>query len=381
MRTFPPLMIAGLLLLAGCAGSQPATMPDAGGQTAATHATAYYVYVTAESEDEVALVRFDGQQAEVAKTIPVGVWPTEIEGPHGIAVSPDGEYWYVSLAHGNPYGKIYKYKTGTDELVGDVEVGLFPATMHISPLTGLLYVVNFNLHGDMVPSTLSVVEPESMVEIAQIPHGTMPHGSRMSPDGKYHYGVSMMSDELLEVDALSLEVTRRLQLGEGHSMAHHGTMPMDMSQPMDMSKKRPKPTWVQPHPTKPVAYVAYNGSNEIAEVDLEKWEVTRRFQTDKGPYNLDITADGKLLVVSYKGAGRTGIWDLEKGEELANLPNTRKVTHGVALSPDNRYAFVSAEGIGGEAGVVDVFDLQTLRYIDTAELGKQAGGIYFWKQE
>ena len=57
------------------------------------YAKDYYVYVCAESEDEVALIRFDGKKAYVEKTIPVGVWPLEIEGPHGITVAPDGEHW------------------------------------------------------------------------------------------------------------------------------------------------------------------------------------------------------------------------------------------------------------------------------------------------
>ena len=78
----------------------------------------YYIYVTAESEDEVSVVKFDGKKAETIKNIPVGVWPAEIEGPHGITVDPEGEYWYLSLAHGNPYGMLYKFKTGTDEVVG-----------------------------------------------------------------------------------------------------------------------------------------------------------------------------------------------------------------------------------------------------------------------
>ena len=116
-------------------------------------------------------------------------------------------------------------------------------------------------------------------------------------------------------------------------------------------------------------------------MDLNEWKVTRRFQTDKGPYNLEVTQDGKLLVVSYKSVGATGIWDLESGKELAKLPNSRKVTHGVTISPDSRYAFVSAEGIGAEAGVVDIFDLKTLKHVGTAEIGKQAGGIIFWKME
>ena len=46
-------------------------------------------YYAAESEDEVVLTRFDGKKAYVEKRIQVGVWP-EIEGPHGITISPEG---------------------------------------------------------------------------------------------------------------------------------------------------------------------------------------------------------------------------------------------------------------------------------------------------
>jgi len=51
------------------------------------------------------------------------------------------------------------------------------------------------------------------------------------------------------------------------------------------------------------------------------------------------------------------------------------------FSPDSRYAFVSVEGIRGEPGSVDVFDLENLKLVDHAEVGKQAGGIAFWKME
>ena len=152
----------------------------------------YYIYCTAESEDEVALIRFDGKVAHVEKRIPVGVWPVEIEGPHGITVSPDGNYWYLSMAHGLPYGHLYKYKTGTDEMVDRVELGLFPATMGISNATGLLYIVNFNLHGGhSEASDVSIVDPEEMIEIDRVETGIMPHGSRLLNNGLMHYSVAM----------------------------------------------------------------------------------------------------------------------------------------------------------------------------------------------
>ena len=131
----------------------------------ATKAQDYYLYVAAESEDEVHVVQFNAEsgEANITKTIPVGRFPTEIDGPHGITVSPDGKYWFVSIAHGNPYGMLAKYKTGTDELVGTTELGMFPATMEISERTGLLYVVNFDLHGPMLPSSQMVIDPNDML--------------------------------------------------------------------------------------------------------------------------------------------------------------------------------------------------------------------------
>lgn len=358
----------------------------------------YYVYVAAESEDEVALIKFDGEKAETIKRIPVGVWPAEIEGPHGMTVAPDGKHWYLSMAHGNPFGYLYKFETGSDEKVGETTLGLFPASMQISPANGLLFVVNFNLHGDMVPSTISVVDPETMSELKQVTVGTMPHGSRITPDGMHQYSVGMMSGELFEINTMTLEVSRILKLDtneaidpemedahaihEGHIMSDNNTMAtMSDMAAMEHQHSPTKPTWVMPHPTKPLAYVAGNGSDEILEVDLDAWKIVDRFKGGKGPYNLDITPDGSKLVVSYKSDGSTGVWDLRKKKEIARIENLRKVTHGVAMSPDSRYAFVSVEGIGGEPGTMEVIDLKKGRRVAYAELGKQAGGIAFWKME
>ncbi len=361
----------------------------------------YFFYATAESEDEVALIKFDGKEAKVEQTIPVGVWPAEIEGPHGITVDPDGKHWYLSMAHGNPYGTLYKFSTESNKVVGQTTLGLFPATMQISKATGLLYCVNFNLHGDMVPSTVSVVDPVTMTEIKQITTGAMPHGSRISPDGLKHYSVAMMSGELFEIDAISLQVSRKLDLdkaekafakgdkGMDHSKMDHSKMDhskMDHSK-MDHSKmdhkgmkhSTVKPTWVIPHPNGKKVYVAGNGNNQILEVDVNDWKVTHKFPGDKGPYNVEISPDGNKMVVTYKTAGKTGIWDLNHKKELAKIKNSRRVSHGVAISPDSKYAFISVEGVGGEPGSIDVINLKNQTLVTTAEIGKQAGGIYFWK--
>ncbi len=334
----------------------------------------YYVYVAAESDDMVHLVKFGPDGGEVVKTVVVGAFATETEGPHGVRVSPDGRYWYVSIAHGLPFGSVFKYETGDDVSVNDVQAGLYPATMDISATTGLMFVANFNLHGDMEPSTVSVIDTVSMMEVAQIEQGIMPHGSRTSRDGKFHYSVGMMDDSLYEIDVMNLAVGRTLHLtgkdeppkenhAEGHTM---GVV---------------KPTWAQPHPAKPFIYVALQGADQIAEVSLDDWKITRRFHTQKGPYNLAVTPNGRLIIATCKLNNSTAIWDLDSGKELASVPASRRITHGVTVSPDNRFAFVTVEGVGDDPGTVDVIDLRTFETRASIDVGKQASGIDFWKME
>jgi len=146
-----------------------------------------------------------------------------------------------------------------------------------------------------------------------------------------------------------------------------------------MKHSKVKPTWVIPHPVNDIVYVAGNGSNELLEIDTKKWEITHRMKTGKGPYNVEISPDGNKLVCTYKSEGSTAIWDLKTRKEIAKIQNTRKVSHGVAISTDSKYAFISVEGIGGDPGTVDIIDLETLKKVASTELGKQAGGIAFWK--
>jgi DNA-binding beta-propeller fold protein YncE len=142
-----------------------------------------------------------------------------------------------------------------------------------------------------------------------------------------------------------------------------------------------KPTWVIPHPDGKRLFVAGNGINRVYEIDLKSWSIVRSFPTGKGPYNIEISPDGKYLVATYKSEGYTGVWDLDKGEEVTKIKNTREVTHGVAISDDSKIAFVTVEGRKGEPGAVDIIDLESMKKVAAVDVGKQAGGVVFLKQE
>jgi len=353
-------------------------------------AQSYRAYVAAESEDEVAVLEFTPEGGlSVEKVIRVGRWPAEIEGPHGMFFDPSGEYWYLTLGHGFPNGYLLKYETGPDTVVAATELGFFPATVSLTPDGVLAFAVNSNFYGDHVPSTVSVVDTEEMYEIEQVTTCTMPHGSRMSPDGMHNYSACMMDDQLVEMSTFSLEVTRRLNLvtGEpaGEPVAHGAGMGAggmaggttgDMAGTMGGSGMAAcSPTWTTLSGDGRFVYVACNRGNEIVQVDIESWSVARRIPADGAPYNLALTHDGSRLLATLKGSGHLAVWDLDTGEQLARIESTQEVTHGVVVTSDNRFAFVTVEGIGGQPGIVEVIDLATYERVGMAETGKQAGGI------
>ena len=353
-------------------------------------AQSYRAYVAAESEDEVAVLEFTPEGGlSVEKVIRVGRWPAEIEGPHGMFFDPSGEYWYLTLGHGFPNGYLLKYETGPDTVVAATELGFFPATVSLTPDGVLAFAVNSNFYGDHVPSTVSVVDTEDMYEIEQVTTCTMPHGSRMSPDGMHNYSACMMDDQLVEMSTFSLEVTRRLNLVTGEPVADpvaHGAgmsggamagrTTGDMAGAMGGSGMAAcSPTWTTLSGDGRFVYVACNRGNEIVQVDIESWTVARRIPAEGAPYNLALTHDGSRLLATLKGSGHLAVWDLDSGEQLAKIESTQEVTHGVAVTSDNRFAFVTVEGIGGQPGIVEVIDLATYERVGMAETGKQAGGI------
>ena len=58
----------------------------------------YLVYVVCESADKLVLLRFGPHGFQIEHETHIGLMPVEINGPHGIAVSPDKQFVYVSVA-------------------------------------------------------------------------------------------------------------------------------------------------------------------------------------------------------------------------------------------------------------------------------------------
>jgi DNA-binding beta-propeller fold protein YncE len=386
-------------------------IPAAQGRAPEKPAANYWVYVGAESADKMHRLRFGPNGFVIEREWEIGELPAEMEGPHGVQITADGKHMLVTTGHGFPDGKMWMYQLGPDTLVAPgVLLGNFPASLDVTPDGRYALNSNFNLHGDMVPSSISMVYTPTMTEVARIVTCTMPHGSRITPDGRFHYSGCMMDDQLVEIDIERKAVSRRFSVARDKE----GPLPIDgppsamLRMWIEGAKKVSKgetsdpaqvgyiamgemkhamvpqscsPTWAQPSADGSTVFVACNKSDEVVEVDRKAWTLKRKIRTGRGPYNLNVTPDGRLLLATLKPAAALEVYDLSTGAIVATMKNSTTLANGVAVSSDSRYAFVASEGVGAAPGKVDVFDLRAFVKVGTVDVGQQAGGIAFWKME
>jgi WD40 repeat protein len=205
----------------------------------------------------------------------------------------------------------------------------------------------------------------------------------------------MMDDMLVEIDTATLKVSRHFLLTKGKEMGMSGP-PNSMGTPSTAPASSPhqhntgghgmeppkpgdvscRPTWAQPSFDEKSVFVACNNSSEIVDVDATTWKVNRRIAAGDGVYNLAVTKNGKLIATNKRDQS-VSIYEIASGKELARLKTKRKVVHGVVVSPDDRYAFVTVEGIGAEPGTVEIIDLESLKTVTTVDVAQEAAGIDF----
>jgi YVTN family beta-propeller protein len=246
------LLGAGALML----GFQPAV---------AQSATDYRLAVVSESGDVATWLRPTVAGLAVDRVVPLGVMPSDIDGPHNITVAPDGKSYYVTVAHGTPFGSLWKLDVATDSVVGRTQVELFPTTVSLTPDGQYAFVANSDFHGDH-PRTnvISVVHTPTMTKITDVPACDMPHGVKVNYAGTRVYVSCMHSNEILQMDVATLGISRRAGTGEGHASC--------------------SPTFISVSPDDRRLYVACNASNVVQVWDAKTLQRTREIPVGKGAY-------------------------------------------------------------------------------------------------
>jgi YVTN family beta-propeller protein len=339
----------------------------------------YRVAVVSESGDIATWLRPTHRSLVPERVVPIGIMPSDIDGPHNITVAPDGKSYYITVAHGTPFGSLWKLDTASDSLLGRAQVELFPTTISLTPDGQFAFVANSDFHGDHPRMNyVSVIHTPTMTKITDIPACDMPHGVKVNRAGTRVYISCMHSDEILQLDVATFEISRRVRTGEGgHAMtmkaaaSHHGpAAPASAAGTAGCS-----PTFVSVSPDDRRLYVACNSRNTLQVWNANTFKQIKEIPVGKGAYNVEPSPDGKLVIVTNKKDQSVSLIDAASLAETARIRTSKKIVHGVAFSPDSRLAYITCESIGIDPGAVDVIDLATRKLIATVAVSGQPTGI------
>ncbi len=346
---------------------------------ASTPPPSYRILVASESGDIVTQLVWDGTALSVAKVVPVGIMPADIDGPHNVTVAPDGSAWYVTIAHGTPYGSLWKMSAGTDSLLGRAQVEMFPTTISVTPDGGLAFVANSDFHGDHPRvNVVSIIQTATMTPLTNLRACDMPHGVKVNHAGSFVYVSCMNSDEILEIDRQSLRITRRHKTGAGMAMGGGGPMSMHTAGPTTATAGAAhdcSPTFVSVSPDDRRLYVACNHGNTLQVLDAASLQLVKEIPVGAGAYNVEPSADDRWVIVTNKKAQSISLVDAQNLTEVAKIPTSKSLPHGIAYAPDGRWAFISQESVGADPGAVDVIDLTTRARVATIAVPRQPTGI------
>ena len=342
-----------IALAAACAGSRQGPGADA-----APDPAAHVLFVGLESEDAVAVV--DPVAGTVIKKVPVGISAEEIEGVHALLVAPHGLSYYVSMAHGWPYGSVWKLATRRDSLIARPDVGFFPATLAQTPDGTWLFVANYNLHGDPQTDTVSIIHTPTMTQVKQIEVCVKPHGLVASHDGTAVYVSCTRDNVVKKISVATLSVVDSTDaLVPADQAENKVCYPAGLALSLDDRK----------------LFIACHRHAEVRVMSTVNFgDITNRIAVGEGPYLLQVDPLGRRVWVPNRNAQTYTVIDATSEDVVATKTTSATHPHTFAFGPDGT-VYLSMESHAVVPGAIDVIDPQSLETIRSIPVGLQATGV------
>lgn len=213
--------------------------------------------------------------------------------PHGLAFA-NGKLYFTAEAD----KKIARYDPATNTIDWQFETG--QATTHmVLPTKDARTIFTSNIGGDSV----SAIQQRAGGAWTQdvIPVGKGPEGIDMSPDGRQVWSAHSRDGGVSIIDVVSKKVVQTINLGTKRSNRIKLTPDGKFALVSDLDAGElvvldaparttiariplgTMPEGILMPPTGGLAYVAVNGDNYVAVIDLETWQVRKKISTGAGP--------------------------------------------------------------------------------------------------
>ncbi len=301
------------------------------------------------------------------------------EAPHFISLSPNGEFFLVSLLRGSI---VEKYRTDNYEFEGRVEVDAQPALIAIHPDGERAVITHWN--DDVGTPRLTLLNVNTMEIISQERGDNdfiaQPHGIAATADFSTIY-----------VTANSGNYYAKITLDEN---GFTGLDKILLGPDVDGSVPRPS-TQLKPYQCvlssdESLLFITCNETDEVRVFDTATDELVAQIPTGEFPRLMTYDAQDERLYVACANEdnfteqgsmrGCVTVIDTENLEFIQNIYRLGHRPHGLDIDPTRRLLFVSSENIGGAdpphhvvegasgpPGKYNVVDLTTLEVLEEEE--------------
>ena len=264
------------------------------------------VYVTARTGDELIILKGDKIERRI-----------KLNGhPSGVAVSKDGKYAFVTIAH--PDGKLLKIETATGKTVSSAEAGHMPRAVALSPDSKTVYVAN------QFENKVRSYEASNLKKIAEGKVLRDAFSIAPSPDGKKLFVVNQLPEAkggLYEeniaaavsvLDATTLAAAAKIDLPNGSINAQDIAVSPDgafaycthVVARFNVPTTQVERGWIN---TNAVSVIDAKKNELIATVLLDDMELGAA-----NPYGIALAGNGKYLVVAHAGTHEISVIDRKK---------------------------------------------------------------------
>ena len=356
-------VLAGSLVAAACASAQTQSAP-------APRAAAEdnLLYVCNQNDATVSVI--DMANHRIVRTVDLQKLGFSANAkPHHVAVEPDGSFWYVTLIGENRILKLDR----SDRVVAQVAFET-PGMLALHPSDDLLFVGR-SMTAVNPPQRIGVIRRSDMKLEELSVLFPRPHALALEPRSNTVFTASLAANQMATVDVAAERVTVKDVPGAAHALMQFAISPNGKTMAVSGELSHKVITFDLTDPRSP---------RQVAEIDV-------------GPQPFDpiFTKDGRWIYVPNKAANTITVIDAAANRVVDVIRgNGIAQPHGVAVSPDGRYVYISNNNLRPSAaaghemhaapatpatpagkGTVVVIDVATRTIAHVIEVGNNASGI------
>ncbi len=282
------------------------------------------------------------------------------EGPHEVAVSPDGQFAVVAdYGHQTPGNTLSLIQLSKQRVTRKIDLGPYQRPHGLAFLDEDRLLVTAE-----VQKALIEVDLESGKVLRSLPTDQgASHMVAVSPDAARAYVANIASGSVTAIDLEQGERIANIPTGEG-------------CEGVDVS------------PDGAEIWTSDRSANTVSIIDADSLKVVAQLETASFPIRVKFTPNGKKALVSCANDGVLAVFDTETRELIAEIPMEWKATEGtskrlfqgfgdspapvgILVHPEGKLAYVA----NSNANLVAVIDLEALEVIDAWPVGNQPDGL------